>query len=625
MERESFTDPDTAELLNQNFVCIKVDREERPDIDAIYMQAVAALTGRGGWPLSAWLDPEGAPFYGGTYFPPAPRHGLPSFRQVLAAIAELWRDRREEIRSTAIRLRDYLAEEEGGGQPITSSRILEKADDHLAQAFDRAYGGCGQAPKFPQPLVLDYLLSEQAHDPRPEVELQVATTLDKMAAGGIYDQVGGGFHRYSTDESWIVPHFEKMLYDNAQLARCYLHAWQVFGQTRYREVCEETLDYLLDRMRHREGGFFSAEDADSEGREGAFYLWTPAQLNAVLDEDEAQLVSETYGVTDTGSFEGGNILHLGREPRSRGVDAASQGPTDKSASLATALAKLKKAKEQRERPSRDEKIISAWNGLTLAAYSEAARALTSESYLEAAQKTGRFLVDRLVQQEDRLARSWKDGRSSGNGLLEDYAGAAEGLLALYQATFAEEWFTSARALTDAMVQHFRRDAGGLYDTSDDHESLIVRPRSLQDSPTPCGNSLAATVLFKMAAYTGEASYQDLAEEIVASAPTHHLAQAPTMFGQWLSSLLLAESGVAQVALVGPPVDAQTGALRTVLDEAFRPALVTAARPPATASAVSMLAEKEPGPGAATMVWVCRNQTCAPPTSDPDELTALLAP
>jgi uncharacterized protein YyaL (SSP411 family) len=471
---------------------------------------------------------------------------------------------------------------------------------------------------------LDYLLAEQAHDPRPEVELQLVTTLDRMAAGGMYDQVGGGFHRYSTDGSWVVPHFEKMLYDNAQLARCYLHAWQVLGHPRYREVCEETLDYLLDRMRHREGGFFSAEDADSEGKEGTFYLWTPAQLSAALGDDDARLVSETYGVTDEGDFEGANILHLREEPRPKGLGSAPREPTGKSASLSAALVKLKKAREERERPSRDEKIISAWNGLALAALAEAARALGSESYLRAAQRTGLFLVDRLMQKGDRLARSWKDGRSSGNGLLEDYASVAEGLLALYQATFAEEWFSSARALTDAIVQHFRRDAGGLYDTSDDHESLIVRPRSLQDSPTPCGNSLAATVLLKMAAYTSEDAYQDLAEEIVASAPAP-LVQAPTMFGQWLSSLLLAERGVAQVALIGPPTDPQTEILRTVLDKAFRPALVAAARPQASASAVPLLADKERGPEVAAMAWLCRSQTCAPPTSDPRKLTALLAP
>jgi len=628
MERESFTDLPTAQYLNEHFVSIKVDREERPDLDAIYMQAVNAMTGRGGWPLSVWLTPDGAPFYGGTYYPPRPRYGMPSFRQVLEAVASAWSGRRQDLRDTALRLVDHLGRDAEGPaarklEPPLRSALIDEAVETLQRSFDPIYGGWGEAPKFPQPMVLDFLLARQAVSPRPDVGSALELTLDAMASGGIYDHLGGGFHRYSTDERWLVPHFEKMLYDNAQLARSYLHAWLRLKKSRYREVAEETLDYLLRRMRHPKGGFFSAEDADSEGKEGAFYVWTLEQVKELLTPEEAELFTATYGVTAQGDFEGANILHLAAGPSAQ---RESGGPLRRAPLseplLASARHRLFQAREQRPRPARDEKVLAGWNGLALTALAEAARALGSDRYREAALAAGEFILDELVGPGDRLAHVWKDGAARGNGFLDDYASVIEGFLALYQATFAERWFVAAQALTDVMVQRFHRSAGGFYDTSDDHEALLVRPRSLHDSPTPSGNSLAATVLLKMAAYTGDGRYTRYAEETLGSA-TRLVTRAPMMFGQWLSALHLAESGVAELAVVGDLSSPVARDLLSVAGSSYRPDLVVAARPSGTRSALALLEGREPDAGAVATAWLCRGSTCLPPTSDPDELSVLL--
>ena len=622
MERESFTDPETAAFLNEHFISIKVDREERPDLDAIYMEAVTALTGHGGWPLSVWLTADGVPFYGGTYFPPSPRFGMPSFRQVLEKIVEAWQNRRDELGEAAAAMlahigsdrgETYGGETDGGetyGKRPAPLQVSEQAVSVLRAAHDRVNGGWGAAPKFPQPVVIEALLARMTLGPQPELEVEIESTLDAMAAGGIYDQLGGGFHRYSTDERWLVPHFEKMLYDNAQLARCYLHAWQATNKPRYRTVSEETLDYLLREMLHPDGGFFSAQDADSEGREGAFFVWTLEHIRHVLTPQEAELIAATYGVTAQGNFEGASILHL--------ADAAGES----SDLLAKARAKLASAREKRIRPARDEKILAAWNGLALAALADAARALPSKRYGEAAERAGEFVLRELLRPNHRVFHSWKDGRTSGNGFLEDYACLVEGLLALYQATFADRWFTAARGLTDAMVEHFHRPAGGFYDTSSDHERLITRPRSLQDSPTPSGNSMAATVLIKMAAYTGDSTYWTLAEKTLDPMGSM-IARAPLALGQWLYAYQLAASGLVEVSVVGDARHPDTQALLAVVNAAFRPAQISAGRPSGTASIIPMLAAREPGEGVPVAAWVCRHSTCAAPTSDPEELRTLL--
>ncbi len=614
MERESFTDPATAAFLNEHFVSIKVDREERPDLDAIYMEAVTAMTGGGGWPLSAWLTPDGVPFYGGTYFPDTPRFGMPSFLKVLEALAEMWRDRREELDQAAERMQAHLGRDEA--QPLDSeparpyeetiARALEAVDD----AYDRVNAGWGAAPKFPQPLVLEALLARYVAKQQPEVMVQIESTLDAMAAGGMYDQLGGGFHRYATDEAWLIPHFEKTLYDNAQLARCYLHAWQATGKPRYRAVVEETLDYLQREMRHPDGGFFSAEDADFDGREGAYYVWTLEELHAALPAEDVELIATTYGVTAQGHLEGASVLHL----------VADSGEVDDR--LQAARAALLASRRKRGRPLRDDKILAGWNGMALAALAEAGRALQSERYIAAAEATGEFLVRDLVRPGHRLYHSWKDGRAAGNGFLDDYACLVEGLLALYQATFQERWFIAARRLADSMVESFRRPAGGFYDTSSDHEALITRPRSLQDSPTPCGNSISATVLLKIAAFTGEGRYWTLAEQTLAPMGLL-LERAPLAFGQWLWAYQALESGITEVAIVGRPENTRTKALLDVYNSGFRPATVLAARPPATGSVISLLAEREPPAGVGAAAWVCEHSTCAAPVTDPEGLRAVL--
>lgn len=615
MERESFVDAETADLLNFHFVSIKVDREERPDLDAVYMEAVTSLTGRGGWPLSVWLTPEGVPFYGGTYFPPSPRYGMPSFRQVLASIADMWTARRHDIEQAAKQLREHLDREvPSNAEVLPRSHVLGGAARELERSADPVAGGWGAAPKFPQPLVIEYLLARQSLDPTPELQVVIETTLDAMAAGGMYDHLGGGFHRYSVDGSWLVPHFEKMLYDNAQLARCYLHAWQATGKPLYRRVTEETLDYLLRDMRDPAGGLHSAEDADSEGREGAFYTWTPAQLREALAPDEAETVERVYGVTAQGHLEGTSVLHR--------VDPAGAGDSEDVAMLAAIRARLLEARGRRPRPARDEKILAGWNGLALAALAEAGALFDSAAYRQAAVETAVFIRENLVGASGPLAHSITGGRVSGEGFLDDYACVADGLLALYQATFDESWFVLARQLCDALTERFRGEAGGFYDTGPGHESLITRPRALHDSPTAAGNSIAAAVLLKMAAYTGEGHYWSLADEALDTMAATAQA-APTMAGQWLSAAVMADMGLTEVAVVGDLREPRGRALLGTVTERFRPLTVLAARPAGRPTSVPLLKDREPAPGTPAAAWICRGTTCAAPTTDPGELARLL--
>jgi len=618
MERESFTDPETASLLNRHFVSIKVDREERPDLDAIYMEAVTALTGRGGWPLSAWLTPEGVPFYGGTYFPDSPRFGMPSFRQVLNTIADLWEERRSDLEEAAAQIRERLdgtspVPPGSSDAPLDPEVILARSLRSLDVAFDDEHGGWGGAPKFPAPMLIEALLARFAPQTNAQVELQLEKTLDAMAAGGIYDHVGGGFHRYSTDDRWLVPHFEKMLYDNAQLSRCYVHAWQVTGRVPYRRVAEQTLDYLLRDLRHPAGGFYSAEDADSEGREGAFYVWTPDEIRSALSPESAEVVMRTYGVTESGDFEGASILHL---------DLSADARAGEAGLVSDALGKLRATREKRARPARDEKVLVGWNGLALAALAEAAVAFGSTRYLQSAETSGAFLLGELSRPEGRLYHTWKDGAPGGNGFLDDYACLAEGLLALYQATFSETWFSAARDLVDAMLRYFRRPAGGFYDTSSDHETLIIRPRSLQDSPTPSGNAMAATVLLKMAAYTGEGRYREVAEETLANGAAW-VERAPMVFGQWLTALRLVESGLTEVTIVGPMDHATTRGLLEAAAGRYRPATIVAAGPSGVRSVVPLLGGRALPAGSEAAAWVCHRETCSAPATDAASLIPLL--
>jgi uncharacterized protein YyaL (SSP411 family) len=599
MERESFEDPETAAYMNEHFVCVKVDREERPDIDAIYMEAVQQISGQGGWPMTVFLDPDGVPFYGGTYFPPDESRGMPSFRMVMEAVVDAFEAKREELRERAPEVRARLgaiSEVEAG--EVLGPAELEGAVGRLLAALDRRHGGFGTAPKFPPACALELLL---ARGERDAVEL----TLDGMLAGGIYDQLGGGFSRYSVDARWLVPHFEKMLYDNALLARAYLHGWQELGHDRYRRVCEETLDWMLREMRGPEGGFYSALDADSEGEEGRFYVWTPDQVRAVLGSS-AEPVLDHYGVTEPGNFEGSNVLHLAGGP---------QGPEP--AGLAEARRALLEARAERVRPGLDDKRLSAWNALAIAALAEAGAVIGRGDYLDAARGCAEFVLGAMRDGEGRLLRTYKDGSAHLNAYLEDHAFLLEALLGLYEASFEVRWFSAARELAEAIVERFGDpERGGFYSTSADHEELIVRRKEVGDHPIPSGNSAAALGLLRLAALTGERRYEEQAIGVLAlyGRPA---AQHPEAFAHLLRALDFHLSPTREVALVGDDL----APLAAVVRERARPHLVLAggvegsAEPPLLAGRETV----EDRPAA----YVCENFACQLPVTEADEVRNLL--
>ncbi len=612
MEHESFEDEETAALLNEHFISIKVDREERPDLDRVYMSAVQSLTGSGGWPMSVFLTPEGKPFYGGTYFPPEPRYGMPSFREVLRSVNDAWQHRRDELVEGSERVVTAVERQMavGGAGGELRRSTLNAAARNLKQSFDHDHGGWSSAPKFPQPMALEFLLRYDRTTEDPEL-LQMATkTLEAMARGGVYDQLGGGFHRYSVDAHWLVPHFEKMLYDNAQLARVYLHAWQVTGRPLFRAVAEETLDYVLREMTDPAGGFYSTQDADSEGEEGKFFLWTPAQVEEVLG-DEAARFKRLYGVTEGGNFEGQTILTF-------------SGDFDERAAMAGARRRLFEVREQRVRPGRDEKVLTSWNGLMLAAFAEAARVLGREDYREAAEHNADFLLANLRDDDGRLLHTWKadsgqaGGRAKINGYLEDYTHLIEGLLALYQTTFEPRWYQAAHELAERMIEHFSAPEGGFFDTSDDHEALVTRPRTLQDNAVPSGNAMAASVLPRMAQLAVEPRYETLAERSLRQVQPV-LGRHPLGFGQWLVALDYALAESREIAIVGAPDAPDTRSLLRVCNEGYRPHQVVAV---GQGDAVPLLQDRSPIDGRAT-AYVCQTFTCRNPVTDPEALRALI--
>jgi uncharacterized protein len=622
MERESFEDKATAGLMNAHFVSIKVDREERPDIDAIYMEAVQALTQRGGWPMTVFLLPDGTPFYGGTYFPSEPKYGMTSFRQVLTAIADAYRERRDDVQQGADQLRQLLQRSpqltpQGG----LSATTLTRAGTAFSASFDRTHGGFGRAPKFPQPMNLEALLRIWRRTGDDDRLAMLRLTLDAMARGGMYDQLGGGFHRYSVDERWLVPHFEKMLYDNAQLGAVYLHAYLATGEPFYRRICTETLDYVLREMTSPEGGFYATQDADSEGEEGKFFVWTKAEVLARLGDDDGGLCCAYFDVTERGNFEGHNILHT---PRS--LDAVAEEAGVPVARLEAAIERgrriLFEAREGRVKPGRDEKVLTAWNGLMLRTLAEAAVALDREDYLVAARRNAEFVVERLRAgdaREWRLRRSFKDGQAKFNAYLEDYAFFADGLLALYEATFDRRWFAAAQGLAETAVAQFADDAGGgFFDTSADHEALLTRPKDLYDNATPAGNSIIAEVLLRLAAYTGEASFRDRAEGLLQGL-AEAMAQQPGAFGRLLCALDFAIGPAQEIALVGDPDAADTRALAGAVFQRFLPNRVMALRRPGPAGEpdaqlIPLLAERTALDGRAT-AYVCERFACRLPVTD----------
>jgi uncharacterized protein YyaL (SSP411 family) len=589
MERESFEDERTAAYMNEHFVPIKLDREERPDLDAIYMEACQAMTGQGGWPLNAFLTPEQVPFYAGTYFPPEDRAGMPSWRRILEAVNEAWTEKRDQIRAGA----DRVVERLRGGAALQPSdelldpRMLDAAAESLRMNYDAVNGGFGGAPKFPPASAIEFLLR------RDETEM-TSNTLRAMAAGGMYDQIGGGFARYSVDAKWLVPHFEKMLYDNALLARAYLHGWQVTGEPLFRTVAEETLDWALREMRGDEGGFYSALDADSEGEEGKFYVWSLDELREA-GGDEAV---EAFGATEAGNFEGSNIP----------VRAGEAAPELKR--------KLYEVRSQRVWPGLDDKRLTSWNALMIGALGEAGAILERSDYLDAARGAAEFVLRDLRDGGGRLLRTWKDGQAKLNAYLEDHAFLLEALLTLYEATFEPRWFTEARALADTMIERFAdEERGGFFETSSDHEQLVARRKDLEDHPIPSGNASAAYGLLRLAALTGEHEYEKRAVGVFRLLHTVAVRH-PHAFAHLLQGLDFHLAAVKEVALVGPGREP----LERTVRSRFRPHLVLAG---GEANGVPLLEGREPVGGRAA-AYVCEHFACQRPVTEPDELEALLS-
>ncbi|MEM7344848.1 MAG: thioredoxin domain-containing protein, partial [Chloroflexota bacterium] len=624
MAHESFENERIGALMNELFINIKVDREERPDLDTIYMDAVVAMTGHGGWPMSVFLTPDGVPFYGGTYFPPTPRHGMPAFQQVLDSIRHAYDKRRDEV----VQNGEALLERLKNTIPLQSEGALDPAVPDLAlqalsRTFDWTHGGLGGAPKFPQPMTYEFLL--QAHHRNQQQSLldMVELTLDKMAYGGMYDQLGGGFHRYSVDTVWLVPHFEKMLYDNALLARLYLHAWQVTQKPLYRRIVEETLDYVIREMTHEKGGFYSAQDADSEGEEGKFFLWNHQAIKDILGEDAGTIFCEAYDITPGGNFEGKSILNI-PVPFEEVAQKLNLSMEDLKSTLKASQQKLFEIREQRIKPERDEKIVTSWNGMMLVAFAEAGRVLKRTDYTQIALNNADFILSTL-KQSGRLFRTWKaePGQAKYMAYLEDYAFYADGLLELYQTTFDPRWFGEAKDLMDVVLTHFNDpEAGGFFDTADDHETLVTRPKSLQDNAIPCGNSMAVKTLLRLAAYTGQTTYETSAVEAV-TALQSALTQYPGAFAQWLAGLEFILSKPKEIAIIGTLDQADTIAMLDALQIPYLPNQVVAAAPGAEIEThPDLLLHRTMIEGQAT-AYVCQNFTCQQPVTTVEALESQL--
>ncbi len=605
MAHESFEDPDTAAVLNERFTCVKVDREERPDVDAVYMEAVQAMTGAGGWPLTAFLTPDGEPFFTGTYFPPRPVGGRPSFLQVCEAVHEAWTDRRSDLVEQAARLTAHLnAPTVPGGTEVPGPEVLDAARDLLVAQHDAVHGGFGDAPKFPQTMALEVLLRHHHRHPDDAEALAVVTrSLDAMAAGGIHDHLGGGFARYSVDRAWLVPHFEKMLYDQALLARTYLHAWQVTGEARYRRVLDDTIGYVLRDLRHPAGGFQAAEDADSEGVEGRYYVWTPEEVRAVLGLDAGPVLA-WWGITDAGNFEGASIPN-----RLRGDPAEPEPPL-----IADARRRLLEAREERVRPGLDDKVLTEWNGLALATLAEAGAATGNRLWIDAAVANAEFLLAALRTPEGRWLRSWQDddegGRARHLALAADHAAVLDGFVRLGEATGQARWIGAARDLADDLIELFWDvDDPALFTTGHDAERLVARSKDLLDGATPSANSLAAVALLRLAALTGDQRYRDHAIAIVTRLGPA-AGQHPGAFGHLLGAIDVVVHGSTEVAVVG---DA--------------PSLVLAVQDRYLPGAVLAWGEPYPSPlwegRSSGLAYVCHDFACRAPVDDPAALVAQL--
>jgi uncharacterized protein YyaL (SSP411 family) len=671
MAHESFEDPQVAAFMNEHFVSIKVDREERPDLDAIYMQATVAMTGSGGWPMSVFLTPDLKPFYAGTYFPPVQRYNMPAFRDVLAGIARTWKEDRAEVDRVSGQLSEHLQ------QTLNASTKSETTftQDHLARAakalmdsYDWEHGGWGAAPKFPQPMAVEFLLrralkNQGSENEKTELEnsriLKPALhVLKSMARGGMYDVVGGGFSRYSTDNSWLVPHFEKMLYDNAQLGRAFLHAWQITGDEFFKQIVIETLDFIAREMTHPEGGFYSSLDADSEGEEGKFYVWTLDEIRGIL-RDDSDFFQAAYGITARGNWEGKTVLQRALDDTSLAfrfkTDPSTvwgQRPETVPVKLAALHSKLLTTRGARVRPGTDDKILTSWNGLMLATMAEAARVLPDEGldtdeknvrptrpaaprnkmYYELARRNAEFLLESL-KPNGTLRHSWRAGKTTNEVFLEDYAALILGLIELYQTDFEDKWFSAAKDLADEMIELFDDPQGGFFDTSKDSEALLLRPKDLQDNATPSGNALACEALLKLAAFTDDGKYRDLAEKSLGLV-AGFAAEYPTAFARWLSAADFALGNVKQVAVIYAGAGTKRGGrseangdhvrdLISFIQATYRPdMLVAASSYPPSKDAPPLLMDR-PLKDEMPTIYVCEGFVCKHPVTTISELKELL--
>ncbi|MEX2175514.1 MAG: thioredoxin domain-containing protein [Pirellulaceae bacterium] len=655
MEHESFENEAIANLLNEHFVTVKVDREERPDLDQVYMNAVQLMTGRGGWPMSVFLTPELQPFFGGTYWPPTARMGMPGFDQVLAAVADAWQNRREMAVEQARQLTEHLQGEDIGGQrsevggreinPKTAMELLNNSQRQLALAFDFTHGGFGSAPKFPHSMDLQLLLRLWKRQPRDVALHMVTLTLDKMARGGIYDHLGGGFARYSVDERWLVPHFEKMLYDNALLTGAYLDALQAVQSPDqwsggvadhpdqwpglYARIAAETCDYILRYMTDKEGGFHSTEDADSEGEEGKFYVWTPAEIRQVLGNELAELFCYVYDVTEQGNFEHGqSILNL---PKTIEQCAAIKGLDARV--LADDLAEMRAAllihRDRRVRPHKDDKVLTSWNGLMIEALARAGTLVRFPDALAAAETAARFVLKNLSRPDGRLWHTWRHGQAKLDAYLDDYAYFINALVTLYEATFDEHWIDEAVRLADVMREHFEdRAGGGFFFTADDHEQLIARNKDFHDASVPSGNGMAATALIRLGKLTGRTDYLESARgALLAAVPV--MERSPTAAGQLLIALDLWLGPLLELVLIGGPDQAENESLQAALQRAYLPNRVLAYRyapagtPTGSETLQPLFEGRTPLDGQPTL-YVCQNFACQTPVVGRTAILAAVA-
>ena len=624
MEHESFENTATAEILNRFFVSIKVDREERPDLDMLYMLAVQNMTGQGGWPLNIFLTPEGQPFYGGTYFPPVQRYGMPAFPDILNTLAKMWREENKKILDTAAQRIDQVANEAYWVGKSKSASLepdrLQTAADKLVADYDWTNGGWGQAPKFPAPMAIEFLLTQAARG-QPDALKTVDHALETMQRGGLYDVVGGGFHRYSTDGDWLVPHFEKMLSDNAQLALVYLHAFQITGKTCYRQTAEETLDFILRELMDPNGGFYSSLDADSEGEEGKFYLWTIDELRQALESEPGfEFLNSIYDINSKGNFEGKIILqrNIGKESLSLKLGMSNSQFDLK---LKTVHHKLLQYREARVRPPTDSKVLVFWNALAMQSFIEGGRLLDRPDFLAVAQRNADFLLTNLFE-GGNLFRSWRNGTAKHNATLEDYASLITALLVLYQSDFNVRWYSAAQKLTSKIIDLFRDPAGGFYLTRHDQTDLAIRPKDLQDNATPCGNSLAVYALLLISSLSGNGSWYSLAEESLIQVQDT-LARYPYSFSYWLKALDFAIRPISQVAVIYPQQSTLNNELIIQFQQRFHPHTILAASfyPPVEEG--PEILKDRPLLANLMTVYICHRFVCKQPLNDFDQIKAAL--